>query len=152
FVKNRGNPNFRLTLPEGTRLWSAAVNGAPVVPVTDGDATLVPLPQRADPSAVLTIDLKLAGRSKDPARVSVAAPRVSAPVMLAEWKLEPDTGQRLVYREGSLTPLGGIADVSGFAQLAKLFTGGDRVRATTSLLAALLLLALAVAAWRWPLQ
>src|SRR5207237_3667684 len=31
FVKNRGNPNFRLTLPPGTDLWSASVNGAAVV-------------------------------------------------------------------------------------------------------------------------
>ncbi len=152
FVKNRGNPNFRLTLPEGTQLWSAAVNGASVVPVTDADATLIPLPQRADPSAVLTIDLKLAGRSKDPTRVSIAVPRVSAPVMLAEWKLEPDTGQRLVYRTGSLTPMGGIIDISGFAQLARLFTSGDRTQATTSLLLGLLLLAVAIAVWRWPLQ
>ncbi len=60
FVKNRGNPNFRLTLPPGTKLWTAAVNGAPVVPVTDAQANLIPLPQHADPNAVLTLDLKLA--------------------------------------------------------------------------------------------
>ena len=40
FVKNRGNPNFRLTLPEGTELWSATVNGAAVVPVMDGKSNL----------------------------------------------------------------------------------------------------------------
>jgi hypothetical protein len=28
FVKNRGNPHFRLKLPPGTQLWSATVNGA----------------------------------------------------------------------------------------------------------------------------
>ena len=60
FVKNRGNPNFRLTLPPGTQLWSATVNGAAVVPVTDAQANLIPLPQHADPNAVLTLDLKLA--------------------------------------------------------------------------------------------
>ncbi len=152
FVKNRGNPNFRLTLPENTQLWSAAVNGASVVPVTDADATLIPLPQRADPSAVLTIDLKLAGRSKDPNLIKVAAPRVNAPVMLAEWKLEPDTGQRLVYRSGSLIPLGGIADISGFAQLAKIFASDDCAQLVTSLFAALFFLALAIVAWRWSLQ
>ena len=42
FVKNRGNPHFRLTLPPGTQLWSAAVNGAAVVPVTDAQANLIP--------------------------------------------------------------------------------------------------------------
>ena len=49
FVKNRGNPNFRLTLPPGTELWSATVNGAAVVPVKDAQANLIPLPQHARP-------------------------------------------------------------------------------------------------------
>ena len=90
-MKNRGNPHFRLTLPDGTQLWSATVNGAAVVPVKDAKANLIPLPQRADPNAVLTLDLKLAALPINPKRVTVAAPIVDAPVMLAEWKLEPDT-------------------------------------------------------------
>ena len=36
--------------------------------------------------------------------MNVAAPIVAAPVMLAEWKLEPDEGQRLIYQTGTLTP------------------------------------------------
>ena len=148
FVKNRGNPNFRLTLPPGTHLWSAAVNGAAVVPVTDAQANLVPLPQHADPNSVLTLDLKLAG-TNDPHLVTVAAPVLGAPVMLAEWKLEPDTGQRLVYRHGSLTPAGGIPDISGFAQLARMFTKDESSRALTSLFALVGLMALGVLAWRW---
>jgi hypothetical protein len=151
FVKNRGNPHFRLKLPPGTQLWSAAVNGASVVPVTDAQANLIPLPHHADPNAVLTLDLKLAG-TNDPNLITVAAPIVSAPVMLAEWKLEPDTGQRLVYRRGSLTPAGGMLDVSGFAELARMFTGDESRRALTALFAALALMALAVLAWRWAVR
>ena len=151
FVKNRGNPHFRLKLPPGTQLWSAAVNGAPVVPVSDAQANLIPLPQRADPNAVLTLDLKLAG-TNDPKLITVAAPVVSAPVMLAEWKLEPDTGQRLLYRHGSLTPVGGIPDISGFAELARMFTGRESGRALTALFAALLFMALTVMAWRWTVR
>src|SRR5262249_3987412 len=45
FVKNRGNPNFRLTLPPDTALWSATVDGVTVVPVLDGKTNLIPLPQ-----------------------------------------------------------------------------------------------------------
>jgi hypothetical protein len=149
FVKNRGNPHFRLKLPPGTQLWSATVNGAAVVPVTDAEANLIPLPQHADPNAVLTLDLKLAGTNNDPKLIALAAPIVNAPVMLAEWKLEPDTGQRLVYRHGSLTPAGGMPDISGFAELARVFKGDEGGRALISLFAALLLLALAVVAWRW---
>jgi hypothetical protein len=149
FVKNRGQPNFRLTLPEGTELWSASVNGMPAVPVTDDKANLIPLPVRADPNAVLTLDLKLASRSKDPVRISVAAPIVSAPVLLGEWKLQPDDRQRLVYRQGSLTPAGGVADVSGFAGLARLFRGGDERQALTSLALLTASLLTALVFWRW---
>ena len=78
FVKNRGNPHFRLKLPPGTQLWSAAVNGASVVPVTDAQANLIPLPQHADPNAVLTLDLKLAG-TNNPNLIAVAAPVLSVP-------------------------------------------------------------------------
>jgi hypothetical protein len=125
FVKNRGNPHFRLTIPAGAQLWSASVNGAEAVPVSDGAASLIPLPQSADPNAVLELDLKLAAPSGDPARVVLEAPVCDAPVMLAEWQLEPDTGQRLIYQNGSVMPAGGVPDVSGFAQLARLFAGQD---------------------------
>ena len=150
FVKNRGNPNFRLTLPGGTDLWSATVNGVAVVPVIDGTNDLIPLPQRADLDAVLTIDLKLAATNADSAtRVTIAAPIVAAPVILGQWKIEPDEGQRLNYLKGSLTPVGGVTDVSGFAQLARLFKGEQTGRAVISLFAALFLMLLALFVWRW---
>ena len=154
FVKNRGNPNFRLTLPDGTDLWSATVNGAAVVPVIDGKDNLIPLPQRADPDTVLTIDLKLAAtNSTDASRVTIAAPIVTtAPVMLAQWKIEPDEGQRLIYLKGSLTPVGDVMDVSGFAQLARLFEGNESGRAVISLVAALVLMLLALLVWCWAVR
>jgi len=149
FVKNRGNPHLRLTLPPGTKLWSASVNGAPVVPVLDAQADLVPLPQHADPNAVLVIDLKLAAKAEAPERVRLGAPVVGAPVLLAEWRVEPDTGQRLVYRKGSLTPAGGVADISGFSGVARACTGGEAGDALRALVTALGLLAAALVAWRW---
>jgi hypothetical protein len=123
FIKNRGNPHFRLTLPAGAQLWAASVNGVQAVPVSDGAASLIPLPQSADPNAVLELDLKLASPSSDAQHVRVEAPVADAPVMLAEWRLEPDTGQRLVYQDGSVMPAGGEPEVSGFAQLARLLAG-----------------------------
>ncbi|HXR06997.1 MAG TPA: hypothetical protein VN765_06680, partial [Candidatus Acidoferrum sp.] len=94
FIKNRGNPNFRMTIPAGATLWSASINGTPVVPVSDGKASLVPLPQSADANGVLRLDLKLASQSRDAEKVTVSAPIADAPVMLAEWKIEPDPGRR----------------------------------------------------------
>src|SRR6185437_6225396 len=148
FVKSRGNPHFRLTLPAGAQLWSATVNGAAVVPVIDGNADLIPLPQTANPDAVLDIQLKLA-QTNDATRVAVAAPVVGAPVLLAEWKLEPDAGRRLIFRSGTLTPVGGQADISGFAGWARILSGQEAGRAWTLIFSALALLAAALVVWRW---
>jgi hypothetical protein len=148
YLKNRGNTHFRLTLPMGTDLWSATVNGAAVVPVSDGNASLIPLPQSADPNAVLTVDLKLAARSPDARHLTLAAPIAGAPVMLEEWQIEPDAGQRLVFKKGTLTPVGGIMDASGFAGLARVFHGPDAARAEFFLGAMVVLVGIAVMVWR----
>ncbi|MHC1762766.1 MAG: hypothetical protein AB9869_00460 [Verrucomicrobiia bacterium] len=140
FVKNRGNTHFRLALPVGTFLWSAMVNGTAVVPVIDGSDNLLPLPQRLDPNAPITVDVQVASPTNHTRRIRIAAPVVSAtPVMLAEWNLQADTGQQLIYRGGSLTPVLGTWDASGFAQLARMFTGEDRGRAWQQLAAAAVL-------------
>jgi hypothetical protein len=148
FIKNRGNPHFRLTLPDGAQLWSATINGTGAVPVQDGKASLIPLPQNADPNAVLELDLKLAAQSPDPQHIRIDAPTADAPVMLASWRVEPDTGQRLVCESGSLMPLNAAVDVSGFAQLARLFHGFKATAATAWAGALLLLACGAVLAWR----
>lgn len=149
FVKNRGNTHLRLTLPKDTELWSALVNGATVVPVKDGDANLVPLPQHTDPNTILTVDLKVAGRSPTAGRVRVAAPVLASPVMLAEWKLTPEENQRLAYQAGSLTPQGGVAEVAGFAQVAKAFNGRDADQAWASVAAGTVFILFALLFWRW---
>ncbi|MGO8698551.1 MAG: hypothetical protein ACLQVY_12620 [Limisphaerales bacterium] len=148
FIKSRGNPHFRLNLPDGAQLWSAAINGAAAVPVQDGKASLIPLPQSSDPNAVLELDLKLAAQSSDPRHVRVAAPTAEAPVMLAQWKIEPDTGQRLVYEGGSVMPAGGAPDVSGFAQLARLLGREPSGRAWLWFCGIFVLAAGAAAIWR----
>lgn len=149
FVKSRGNSNFRVNLPQDTQLWSATVNGAAVVPVTDSGTNLIPLPAQADPNSVLNIELKLASRSKNPRRVAVAMPVVAAPVMLADWKLAPDATQRLLFRKGSLTPVNGQADISGFAAVARAFQGHTAGRNVVMVIVGLALITLTIAAWRW---
>jgi hypothetical protein len=149
FVKSRGHPHFQIALPDGTELWSAMVNGVSVVPVNNANTNLIPLPQRADPNAILTVDLKLASKSASPRHVAVLAPVIAAPVMLEEWRLDPDTGQRLIYRNGSLAQAQGAADASGFAGLVRSLGGAEAARAWTWLIAALLLTGLSVIVWRW---
>jgi len=151
FIKNRGNPNFPLTIPAGAMLWSASINGAAVVPVSDGTTNLVPLPQSADPDSVLELDLKVAAQSSNAENVTVSAPIAYAPVMLAEWKMAPDPGRRLVYQNGSLQPAGAAADVSGFAQLTRLLEGDGEATAFKLVCALLALFALALAV-RWAVR
>jgi hypothetical protein len=146
FVKNRGQPNFKLTLPPGTELWAATVNGVTAVPTLDGKTHLIPLLGRADPNAISLVELKLASRSEKPDRVTVAAPIVGAPVLLAEWKVQPDAGQRIVYREGSLAPAEGISDDSGFVGLSRLLRDFNKL---FPLFVALALLMIGLAVWRW---
>lgn len=148
YVKSRGNPNFSVTLPAGTELWSVTVNDKPAVPVTDQNSILIPLPQHADPDAVLALNLQVAATSSVPQHVSLAAPVVAAPVMLAKWQIEPDQGQKLEYQSGTLTPANRLPDNSGFGQMAQAFRGhfGDML---TSICMALLFLGLAIIVWRW---
>ena len=156
FIKTRGNPNFRLTIPNGAKLWSAYINGIATVPVSDGATNLIPLPQSADPNAVLELDLTLASasRTNDRENVTVSAPIAFAPVMLTEWKIDPDAGQRLVYlpRTNSLRPAGETVDVTGFAQLTRLLEGGQSGRAQKLFFEALGLVAVALAVWRWTVR
>ncbi len=149
FIKNRGNPHLRLELPPDTRLWSSTINGAAVVPVLDKKANLIPLPQASDANAILRLELKLAAKSANPKRVRVSAPLLGAPVMLAEWRIEPDVGQRLVYRSGSLTPAAGVRDNSGFAQLVSVLSGPGSKHASSLLAGAVLFVAAAIIFWRW---
>ncbi len=146
FVKNRGQPNFKLTLQEGSELWSATVNGVTAVPTKDGKDHLIPMPQRADPNAVTMVELKLASKSPKPGHVRVAAPVVGAPVLLADWKLEADAGQRLEYDGGTLAPAQGVFDNSGFAGLVQLLRDW---RALALLAVAFALLTIGLVVWRW---
>lgn len=146
FVKSRGHAHFRLSLPQDTQLWSATVNGASVVPVTDGSANLIPLPQNSDANAVLSIEVKLAAKAPDARSLNVATPTAAAPVMLAEWRMVPDAGQRLVYRCGTLAPVGGRGDASGFAGFARMME--DRGATALKIVGSAGLLALALGAWR----
>ena len=98
---------------------------------------------------MLTLDLKLAARSPNPRRVSLAAPIVAAPVMLAEWKLEPDEGQRLDFHNGTLLPAGRPADASGFAQIAQVLRDKRAGEALVPLVLALAFLILAIPVCRW---
>ncbi|MBL9128420.1 MAG: hypothetical protein JNL97_12270, partial [Verrucomicrobiales bacterium] len=150
FVKNKGAPNLRLRLPENSELWSVTVDGATVVPVKDASGNLSPLPNRPDPNVLTELRVKVASRAPNAKRLTVAAPVVAAPVLLAEWRIEPATGRRLVYQGGTLTPAVGEPDPSGFAGLARLLrshSASDLVRYALILVAATAVAALMWSGW-----
>ena len=125
FVKNKGRSNLRIVTPPDSRLWEATVDGRRVVPVRDGDADLLALPQTTDPNAIHRVRLQLAAKSKDSRRLTLTAPAVRAPVLLTQWTLQPDENHRLRFRGGTLTPTPAEAgDVSGFAGLEPFFADG----------------------------
>jgi len=150
FVKNKGAPHLRLRLPADAELWSVTVDGASVVPVKDERGNLIPLPNRVDPNVLTELRVKMATRSRSASRVSVSVPVVSAPVLLAEWKIEPAAGRRLVYRGGTLTPAVGEVDPSGFAGLFRVFRSGTG--ATWGGYVLILVLSVLAAAWIWSVR
>lgn len=149
FVKNKGVPHLRLSLPEGAQLWSTIVNSNVVVPIVDGQANLIPLPQRADPNTLHELRVKIASRAKSASKMRVSAPVLAAPVLLTEWQIEADEGKKLVYRGGTLTPAGGVVDPSGFAGLRRMLSGSESWRTGGAIAVSLLLAILAVAACRF---
>ena len=122
-VRNKGGASLRTTLPANVELWSVLVNGHAVVPVKDQQANLIPLPQHTDPNTVNDVRVKFASKAEDPNRFTTRSPAIAAPVLLAQWKIEPEPGRRVLYRSGTVRPAGEVKDNSGFGVLSRLFTG-----------------------------
>lgn len=153
FVKSKGTPYFRVTLPDGMELWTAVVNGSAAVPVKDGTAKLIPLPQGKDPNAVNTVELKLAARAKNPSHLALGVPQVAAPILLAEWRLEPDANRRLTFEKGTLSPvIATTPDISGFAEVARLLWPGSGREELGRFGEGLGLLLVGLVLWRWAAQ
>ncbi|SVD69786.1 uncharacterized protein METZ01_LOCUS422640, partial [marine metagenome] len=101
-LKSKGATNLQLHLPAHARLWNAKVDGKKVTPISGESATLIPLPQNADPNTIITVDLKLAtagaeivAKDVPPTELRVAAPSLEAPVLLSDWQFEAEEGYRL---------------------------------------------------------
>lgn len=148
FLKNQGHSHLRLTIPAEAQLWEARVDGVRVVPVADKQHTLIPLPTKADPSVILSVDLKLAAKSAEKTRVRMNLPGISAPILLTEWNVVPDANYRLDFAEGSVTPQL-RANQSGFAWLWNFARGNYSSDDRVLLLAVPALLLVGVLLLRW---
>jgi len=133
-LKSKGATNLQLHLPENSSLWTAKVDGKKVTPISSATATLIPLPQNADPNTIVSIDLKLAtagiakaGAGKNgnqPIDLHVAAPSLEAPVLLTDWQFKAEEGFRLDFLSGGITPINARPNNDGFTWLHKLVNGG----------------------------
>lgn len=101
FVKSRGRNALRATLPNGTALWEAKVNGETVNARADGAETLIPLPTLTDPNQAVEIILRYGASARTAERVTLAAPILAAPVVIGEWTVTGDEGRQLVPRGGT---------------------------------------------------
>ncbi len=141
FVKTRGRKALRLQLPEGVKLWEAHVDNEVVNARADGGATLVPLPARLNPNEPVEVALRLGqAAGKSAGRVTVAVPKMSAPMVIGEWTLRGDPERLLV-------PAGGNAELTqpnlterGFEWIA--------IRGRTGVVALLIAIGLGALAFR----
>lgn len=91
FVKNTSGQFLTVNLPEGTRLWSATVDGDTVQPLASGGgAILVPLLRHEDPNRPSRVQLIYAEPVKPLGlftRLSLRTPVTGLPSVYARWSL-----------------------------------------------------------------
>ena len=129
YLKSQGHSHLRVALPPDAQLWETKVAGSKVVPVTDRDATLIPLPEKSDPGAIIEVELKLASKSAGKDAVKARTPSLDVPVLLTDWNLSPDSKNQLKYESGSVPPTLGL-EQSGYAWMARAWDSPNyRMRA-----------------------
>jgi hypothetical protein len=119
FLKNRGHAHFEVALEKEVDLWEAKVAGRRVIPITQGETILVPLPKGQNPNDPIEVSLKFAPKASDDGEVRVTLPKVSSPLLLAKWNVTPDPDYRLEFVAGSVKQTNERQDLSGFALLKR---------------------------------
>ncbi|MCW1926202.1 hypothetical protein OKA05_26830 [Luteolibacter arcticus] len=111
FVKTRGRSVLELSLPQGD-LWESKVDGQVVNARRDGAKILVPLPAKADPNEPVEVVLRYGAKGDGARSPALAAPVLSAPTVIGEWKVSGDDGRQLVPR-GGLRPVKPVLTETG---------------------------------------
>ena len=119
FLKNRGQAHFEVELEKEVELWEAKVAGRRVIPITQGERILVPLPKGQNPNDPIEVSLKFAPKASDDGEFRVTLPKVGSPLLLANWNVMPDQDYRLDFVAGNALPTNPRPDLSGFAWLKR---------------------------------
>jgi hypothetical protein len=95
-----------LTLPAGSTLWSARVDGVPVRPLERGSGKIaVPLGFDTGRDAVVeVVSVQEKAVPKGRSELALDVPRVAVPVLEHRWRLLLPDGARYRYRSGDLRP------------------------------------------------
>lgn len=92
FVKNTSQPYFRVTLPEGARLWTASVDDRKVQALDEGKGVvLVPVDRRRDPNQALKVTVVYAeqhGKTGWWRRMAFQAPKAGSRSVFASWNFQ----------------------------------------------------------------
>lgn len=124
YVKSTGSPHFQLTLPPGSDLWSARVDGQRVIPIAAENASWIPLRPKADAGRLRLVEIRMGQPSSlASSPVQVALPQLTVPMLYSKWRLEAAPHQKLRYLEGSLLPQQFEGESNGLRQLRQLFSG-----------------------------
>ncbi|HIM67541.1 MAG TPA: hypothetical protein EYM45_03145, partial [Verrucomicrobia bacterium] len=119
FLKNRGHAHFKVALEKEVELWETKVAGKRVIPITQGETILVPLPKGQNLNAPIEVSLKFAPEPSSDGDVRVTLPKVGSPLLLSNWNVTPDPDYRLEFVAGSVKPTNERPDSSGFAWLKR---------------------------------
>ena len=122
-LKSQRASHFRVRIPESARLWWASVDGQRVVPVTDREAVLIPLPRDKAPGIMTAVEMKLAGLPDEDGRIFLTPPSVEVPTLLTEWEVFSEPGYLLEISDRDLhSRIDGLPP-AGITRLKVLMTG-----------------------------
>ncbi|MBT8036636.1 MAG: hypothetical protein KJO21_03735 [Verrucomicrobiae bacterium] len=134
YVRTRGRQALRMTLPDDTRLWDARADGKTITARADGAQYLLPLPAGDDPNNPVKVIVRYGGVAGKGSKVALGAPTLTAPIIIAGWKVSAEKGRLLTpsgddtgVRRAPLTQTGfeSLQDRGApLAGLALLFLGG----------------------------
>ncbi|MCF7733041.1 MAG: hypothetical protein K9N23_15235 [Akkermansiaceae bacterium] len=135
FVKSREGNALRVVLPEGVSLWEVRVDGTAANARQDGGYTLIPLPAGMDSKQAVEVSLRYGARAAKAERLTLAAPKLGAPVVISEWTVKGDEGRQLVPRGGNANLVKPALAADGFAWITRhrgaiILLGGFAVLAT----------------------
>ena len=120
YVKSRGQRSFKIRLPDApVRLWDVSVNGQVVTARQTDDATLIPLPSRAEPNVPIEVRLRLGKPTVDESKPQLSLPTVYTPVLKTQWNISGDKKHYLVPTGGTVHPPRPVTRPSGFEWTAK---------------------------------